>query len=71
VAVLFVLLLAFLVPNAAANTDLVRYLALGDSLAAGVTPTKGIDKGYADYAAGYLQGEKVVREFYQRFFNAW
>lgn len=67
VAVLFVLLLAFLVPNAAANTDLVRYLALGDSLAAGVTPTKGIDKGYADYAAGYLQGEKMLESFTKDF----
>jgi len=62
-AFMFVLLVAFLVPTASANSEAVRYLALGDSLAAGMTPTKQIDKGYADYAADYLLGKNMLDSF--------
>lgn len=67
VAFMLVLLMAFLVPNASANTEAIRYLALGDSLAAGMTPNKEIDKGYADYAAGYLQGKNMLASFSKAF----
>ncbi|HSO57736.1 MAG TPA: GDSL-type esterase/lipase family protein [Paenisporosarcina sp.] len=66
-AFMFVLLVAFLVPTASANTEAVRYLALGDSLAAGMTPTNQIDKGYADYAADYLQGKNMLNSFSKDF----
>lgn len=67
VAFMLVLLMAFLVPNASANTEAIHYLALGDSLAAGMTPNKEIDKGYADYAAGYLQGKNMLGSFTKAF----
>lgn len=67
IAVLFVFLMAFLVPNASANTDVIRYLALGDSLAAGVTPTKELGKGYADFAKESLEAEKLLGSYSKNF----
>ena len=43
------------------------YLALGDSLAAGQTPNKLIDKGYADFIAGQLGKMDVLSSFDKRF----
>ena len=63
VVFMFVLILAFLVPNASASSQEIHYLALGDSLAAGMTPTKEISKSYADYAAEYLQGKNLLGSF--------
>ncbi|MDV6377264.1 S-layer homology domain-containing protein [Sporosarcina sp. GW1-11] len=39
----------------------INYLALGDSLAAGVTPTNELGKGYADFLAEKLAGEELLQ----------
>lgn len=46
----------------------VYYLSLGDSLAAGQTPNKTIDKSYGDYVSEYLS-DKGVLEFYTKAFS--
>ena len=43
------------------------YLALGDSLAAGQTPNRQIDKGYGDYIAGQLAKMDLLASFDKRF----
>ncbi|MBD0382316.1 fibronectin type III domain-containing protein [Paenibacillus sedimenti] len=45
----------------------VRYVALGDSLALGVTPQNGINKGYPNYIAEKLAGAGVLRVFNKNF----
>lgn len=62
-AFMFVLILALVVPNASANAGTINYLALGDSLAAGMTPTKGIDSGYSDFAAAFLNEKKLLGNY--------
>lgn len=69
IACMLVLFISFVIPTASANTEAIHYLALGDSLAAGMTPTKEIDKGYADYAASYLQEQNLLASFSKNF--AW
>ena len=46
----------------------VYYLSLGDSLAAGQTPYKTIDKSYGDYFATYLDIKHLL-EFYTKDFS--
>ncbi|MGO4889573.1 S-layer homology domain-containing protein [Anaerobacillus sp. MEB173] len=41
--------------HANSNQDVIDYLALGDSLAAGVTPYREFDKGYPDFLAEKLE----------------
>ncbi|MEW9702397.1 S-layer homology domain-containing protein [Paenibacillus sp. SI8] len=45
----------------------VRYVALGDSLAAGVTPQSGISKGYANFLADKLAEAGVLINFNKNF----
>ncbi|UUZ90923.1 SGNH/GDSL hydrolase family protein [Paenibacillus sp. P25] len=45
----------------------IRYLALGDSLAAGMTPTGGLDKSYADYLAASLQAAGYLTGYERRY----
>ncbi len=66
-ALIFMLFVAFIVPNATASSVTLNYLALGDSLAAGVTPQKTIDKGYADLAAMTLREKNVLGTFSKDF----
>ncbi|WP_203247160.1 S-layer homology domain-containing protein [Sporosarcina beigongshangi] len=51
-------------PTWAAPID---YLAIGDSLAAGVTPNKELGKGYADYLAELLHSNGVLKSFNKGF----
>lgn len=39
----------------------INYLALGDSLAAGITPTNELGKGYADFLAEELAGQELLQ----------
>ena len=41
----------------------INYVALGDSLAAGYTPDKTIDKSYTDFIAEKLNGEGVLGDY--------
>lgn len=41
----------------------VYYLALGDSLAAGVTPYGGEDYGYTDYISDYLSSKRLLEDY--------
>lgn len=66
-ALIFILFVAFIVPNATASSITLNYLALGDSLAAGVTPQKTIDKGYADLAAMTLRERNALGTFSKDF----
>lgn len=45
----------------------VYYLALGDSLASGVTPYNGYDYGYTDYIKDYLKDKKVLETYINEF----
>src|SRR3954447_15015999 len=45
----------------------VQYVALGDSLAAGQTPTGYIDYGYPDYVANNFKGTKYKLVDYDNF----
>ena len=50
----------------AQSGEKIDYVALGDSLAAGYTPNKTIDKGYTDFIAEKLNEEEVLGD-YQNF----
>ncbi|MBU5212979.1 S-layer homology domain-containing protein [Heyndrickxia oleronia] len=54
-------------PSYASSKQKLDYLALGDSLAAGQTPNKGIDKGYADFLAQQLDEVQLLGSFDKRF----
>lgn len=45
----------------------VYYLALGDSLACGVTPYNGYDYGYTDYVKDYLENKKILETYVNEF----
>ncbi|PLS17836.1 hypothetical protein CVD28_09045 [Bacillus sp. M6-12] len=65
---IFVLLVGLLAPAASAQTvEPIKYLALGDSLAAGMTPEKGLSKGYSDFTAEYLKGENFLGTYSKAF----
>ena len=67
-ALMFVLLLSIVVPTvAAADEGAINYLALGDSLAAGMTPTKSIDNGYSDFTAAFLDENKQLGSYSKAF----
>ncbi len=67
-AFMFVLLFGLMVPFASANgTEQVKYLALGDSLAAGMTPDRGISDGYADLTAKYLKNHNMLATYSKDF----
>ncbi|MBB6446053.1 S-layer homology domain-containing protein [Bacillus benzoevorans] len=51
----------------AAENDKLDYLALGDSLAAGQTPVRTIDKGYTDYLGSQLNKVGALSSFDKRF----
>ena len=50
----------------AQNSEVIDYVALGDSLAAGYTPNQTLDKSYTDFIAEKLDGEGVLGD-YQNF----
>lgn len=65
---MFVLFLSIIVPNASAEkAGTINYLALGDSLAAGMTPTKSIDKGYSDFTAALLDEKNQLGNYSKAF----
>ncbi|MFJ7977697.1 S-layer homology domain-containing protein [Peribacillus sp. NPDC096379] len=65
---MFALLLGLIPPSASANDlEPVRYLALGDSLSAGMTPEAGISSGYADLTAEYLKGKNSLAAYSKEF----
>jgi lysophospholipase L1-like esterase len=66
-AFMFVLLLSLVVPNASANVDKLNYLSLGDSLAAGWSPSKTIENGYSDFAAAYLKEKNLLGSYSKAF----
>jgi len=66
-AFMMVLVLSLVVPSVSANAEKVQYLALGDSLAAGQTPTKTIDNGYADFAAAVLTEKGLLGTYSKEF----
>ena len=47
----------------AQNSEKIDYVALGDSLAAGYTPNRTIDKSYTDFIAEKLDGEGVLNDY--------
>ncbi len=49
--------------GAAYSSQRLDYVALGDSLAAGMTPTYSFDKSYTDLIAEKLDGEGVLAEY--------
>ncbi len=49
------------------KTDQIRYVALGDSLAAGMTPYKGIDDGYSDFIAAQFKTEELLDTYTNEF----
>ncbi|MFJ5623509.1 S-layer homology domain-containing protein [Peribacillus loiseleuriae] len=64
----FALLMGLVVPSVSANSvEPIQYLALGDSLAAGMTPEKGISSGYADLAAEYLKEQGLLVAYSKEF----
>jgi len=67
ITLMFVLVLSLVVPNASANAETVNYLALGDSLAAGVTPNKTLDNGYSDFAAAALKEKNLLGSYSKAF----
>lgn len=68
VVFVFALLVGLMAPSASASSvEPIRYLALGDSLAAGMTPDKGISSGYADLTAEYLKGQGSLASFSKDF----
>ncbi|WP_404356249.1 GDSL-type esterase/lipase family protein [Cytobacillus firmus] len=62
-----VLLLSMLTPVSAKVNVPIQYLALGDSLAAGVTHDKKISDGYADLTAEYLEGQNILGTYSKAF----
>ena len=50
-----------------AGDDRIRYVALGDSLAAGQNPYGEINYGYVDYVANYLNKNHLLKEFIKDF----
>lgn len=69
VVLLVFLMLGTLLSPAAASTkvETIHYIALGDSLAAGVTPYKQLDDGYADFIAGKFEEEGKLGSFTKEF----
>ncbi|WP_051405098.1 S-layer homology domain-containing protein [Bacillus cihuensis] len=64
----FALLVGLVAPSASANgVETIRYLSLGDSLAAGMTPEKGISSGYSDMTADYLKGKNSLATYSKEF----
>ncbi|MFJ7934655.1 S-layer homology domain-containing protein [Sporosarcina sp. NPDC096371] len=45
----------------------IDYLAIGDSLAAGVTPNNGLGKGYADFLAEHFQATGTLKSYNKGF----
>ncbi|MCH1625258.1 GDSL-type esterase/lipase family protein [Ferdinandcohnia quinoae] len=68
-AFVIALLVGLIVPSAsAAGTDPIRYLALGDSLAAGVTANQnGLGKSYTDMTAEALKSQGKLESFSKQF----
>ncbi|MBT2707091.1 S-layer homology domain-containing protein [Pseudomonas sp. ISL-84] len=54
-------------PASAAMEESIRYLALGDSLAAGMTSDKQISLGYSDMAAEHLKGQGLLDTYSKAF----
>jgi lysophospholipase L1-like esterase len=70
VSLLFVFALLFGLASAPASASVVNqvhYLALGDSLAAGMTPQKGISDGYSDFAAAYFKEQSMLGSYSKAF----
>ncbi|WP_394138167.1 S-layer homology domain-containing protein [Cytobacillus oceanisediminis] len=64
----FLLAAAFVSPVAASREKgVIHYIALGDSLAAGMTPDKQIGEGYADFIAAIFKDEGVLGSFTKQF----
>ncbi|WP_108668973.1 S-layer homology domain-containing protein [Peribacillus acanthi] len=64
----FSLLLSIIVPGVSANgLASIRYLALGDSLAAGMTPQKEISSGYSDLTAAYMKEQGALSTYSKEF----
>lgn len=61
--ILTLVLLISSVGIAYARNEKFNYVALGDSLAAGYTPNRTIDKSYTDFLAEKLEGEGVLGDF--------
>lgn len=70
VAVLLLQLIVFPLNNASADTSTaleIDYLALGDSLAAGMDPTGGLGNGYPDYLAESLKAQGLLSSYNKGF----
>lgn len=63
----FMLVLGGLSPASASTKEGIHYVALGDSLAAGQTPYRQWDKGYADFIADYLDKKGQLGAFTKEF----
>lgn len=64
----FILLIGGLAPAVSAeSSDGVNYLALGDSLAAGVSPENTISSGYADLTADAFKEENLLGTYSKEF----
>lgn len=63
-----VLLLGLVTPSVSAiGVEPIRYLSIGDSLAAGVTPENGISNGYSDIAAEYFKMKNMLGSYSKEF----
>lgn len=67
IGLILVLLLSFLSPVSANGSVPVKYLALGDSLAAGMTSDKKISMGYADMTAEYFKSQNILGTYSKAF----
>lgn len=68
IIILFLLAVAFVSPaSASREKGVVHYIALGDSLAAGVTPENQVSDGYADMIASKFKEEGALGSFTKQF----
>lgn len=62
--VIFILMLGLALPSVSASGEkTIHYLALGDSLAAGITYDKKIGDGYSDMAAAHFKEQNALGSF--------
>lgn len=61
--IVLLMLILFSFTSIAYGSTQFDYVALGDSLAAGYTPTGTIDKSYTDFITDKLNGERVLGDY--------
>ncbi|MEG1987125.1 MAG: SGNH/GDSL hydrolase family protein [Bacilli bacterium] len=66
ITIILSLIIIFLIYSVNADKK-IRYIALGDSLAAGQNPYGKIDYGYTDYVANYLNKNSLLKTYSKTF----